>query len=373
MLKTAGIVAEYNPFHNGHLYHIEKTKEITGCDVVLAVMSGNFAQRGEPCICDKYKRAKMALMGGADLVLELPTLYSVSSAEIFAQGAVKILEEAGCEFISFGTESDDLKKLCEIADILKSEKLNLIVNEKIKDGKSYPRAISEAISEYGYSELLGNPNNILAVEYIKAIKKATPIAIKREGSMHDKKGSASDIREKIKSESSYKDLVPDFCLPILSDAKMPDRKIFENLVLYRLRTMTEEELKNTPDVSEGLENRIKKASLKCTSFDSLCEEIKTKRYTMARIRRILINALLHIKKDDIKKPPEYLRVLGMNKTGMSALSEIKKTSQIPIITKTADAKISDMLKTDILASDIYSVLTNSPASSDFLNSPIVLK
>lgn len=371
--KIAGIVSEYNPFHNGHRYHIEKTREITGCDAVLTVMSGNFAQRGEPCICDKYKRAKMALMGGIDLVIELPAVYAVSSAEIFAKGAVEILENAGCDFLSFGAENDDLKKLCEIAGILKSDELNTLVIEKLKDGKSYPRALSEAMGENGFSDILESPNNILAVEYIKAIKNMTPVAVKRKGSMHDQTGSASDIRERKSNNVSYKDLVPDFSYSLLKETKIPDKKIFESLILYKLRTMTKEELKNTPDVSEGLENRIKKAVLKCTSFDELCEEIKTKRYTMARISRILTNALLHIKKDDIKKPPEYLRILGMNETGMSILSEIKKTSEIPIIIKTADAKMCDMLKTDILASDIYSVLTNTTASSDFLNSPIVIK
>ena len=373
MPKTAGIVAEYNPFHNGHRRHIEKTRELTGCDAVLAVMSGNFAQRGEPCICDKYQRTKMALMGGVDLVLELPAVYAVSSAEVFAKGAVEILEETGCDFLSFGAENDDLKRLCEIAGFLKSDRLNIIVNEKLKCGKSYPRAVSEAMSENGYFEFYKSPNNILAVEYIKALNKMTPIAVKREGSMHDGKGSASDVREKMRLNAPYKDLVPGFCLPVLSGAKIPDKEIFESLILYRLRTMTEEELKNTPDVGEGLENRIKKAAKKCTSFSGLCEEIKTKRYTMARIRRILTNALLHIKKDDIKKPPEYIRVLGMNEKGMSVLSEIKKTSRLPIITKTADAKMCDMLKTDILASDIYSLLTKTPASSDFLTSPVILK
>lgn len=369
-MKTAGIIAEYNPFHNGHKYHIEETRKFTGAEGIIVAMSGNFVQRGEYALCDKWTRAKMALSGGADLVIELPCVYSCQSAEYFAKGAVSILESLKCSFLSFGTESENTDEIIRLAEFLKNppEDFEKKLSENMKNGVSYPRALAEALG----NDAVNTPNNVLAIEYIKQIKNMKPVGIKRMGSLHDGKGSASDIRSIISNGEKADALMPYTSVEILKQARLADRKIFENLVLYKLRTMTAEQIKNVPDVSEGLENRIMQMCHKFTNLEDLCCAIKTKRYTMARIRRILTNALLGITKEDIKKSPEYIRVLGMNKRGMEILSNLRGSTDIPIITKAADAPESAMLNIDINATNIYSVLTDMPSMLDLTTSPVIL-
>ncbi len=368
-MTTAGIIAEYNPFHNGHKYHIEKTREITGADGIVVAMSGNFVQRGDAAICDKWSRAKMALMGGADLIVELPCVYSCQSAEYFAKGAVSILENLKCNFLSFGTEIDNIDEIIEIAEFLKNPDDNFkkILDGNLQKGMSYPRALSKAIGK----DTVNTPNNVLAIEYVKHIKSMKPVGIKREGSLHDGTGSASDIREKISNKEDTNHLMPESSYEILQNTTLTDRKTFGSLLLYKLRTINPEQLRKVPDVTEGLENRILQIAHKCTSFEELCNSVKTKRYTMARIRRIMTNALLDITKEDVSKLPEYIRVLGMNKNGMEILSQLRDNTNIPIITKVADAKASRMLQLDINATNIYSVLTGKPSMMDFTTSPII--
>ena len=213
---------------------------------------------------------------------------------------------------------------------------------------------------------------MLAIEYLKQIKTMKPIGIKRQGSLHDGKGSASDIRAKISSNENAESLMPETSVEILENSYRADHDTFEKLVLYKLRTMTAEQLQKVPDVTEGLENRILQMCHKATSLAQLCELIKTKRYTMARIRRILTNALLGITKEDIIKAPEYIRVLGINKKGMQILSDLRDNTDIPIITKVADAPKSAMLDIDINASNIYSVLADKPSMTDLITSPVVV-
>lgn len=370
-MKTVGIIVEYNPFHNGHKYHIEKTKELTGAQGVVALMSGNFVQRGEPALCDKYTRAKSALLGGADLVVELPCLYSCQSAEYFAKGAVEILEAMKCDFISFGMEEDNLQKLQKIAKKMQNPDYNFKqkIDTFLKSGDSYPKAIAKATG----SDAINTPNNILAIEYLKAIKTMTPIGIKRQGSEHDGKGSASDIRAKLLSEENIESLVPKTTYDILKTAKLVDKDALNAIVLYKLRSMSAEEISLLPDVTEGLENRIKEACNKALTLEELLELVKTKRYTMARLRRICTNALLGIKKTDLGQNPQYIKVLGMNNTGMKIIDKLKKDCPLPLIVKTADADMCNMLKRDLWASDIYSILTGVPGNKDYLTSPIVIK
>lgn len=369
-MKTAGIIAEYNPFHNGHKYHIEKTKKITGADGVIVAMSGNFVQRGECAICDKWSRTKMALMGGADLVVELPIVYSCQSAEYFAKGAVSILESLKCDYLSFGTETDNTDEIIKIAEFLKNpdEHFKKKLEENLQNGLSYPKALSDALG----NDAVNTPNNVLAIEYIKQIKNMKPVGVKRNGSLHDGKGSASDIRKKISNNENADSLMPESSVEILKNSHRANRDIFEKLVLYKLRTMTAEQLQKVPDVTEGLENRILQMCHKATTLDELCNLIKTKRYTMARIRRILNNVLLDITKEDIIKKPEYIRVLGMNKKGMEILSQLRGKTNIPIIIKTADAPRSKILDIDINASNIYSLLTDKPSMADYTTSPVIL-
>ena len=369
-MKTAGIIAEYNPFHNGHKYHIEQTRRLTGAEGVVVAMSGNFVQRGEYAICDKWSRAKMALQNGADLVVELPVVYSCQSAEYFARGAVGILEELKCSVLSFGTETENIGKLTEIAEFLKkpSEEFTSKLAQSIQNGESYPKALSKALG----NDEINTPNNVLAIEYIKQLDKMVPVGIKRKGSLHDEKGSASDIRGNIRKGMDVSGLMPENALDTLKHSPMPSREIYEKLILYKLRTSTAEYLKAIPDVSEGIENRIMQCAHKATSLDELYEGIKTKRYTMARIRRILNNALLNITKDDITKKAEYIRVLGMNKTGMQILSALRDETAVPIITKMADALCSPMLEADVRATNVYSLLTDTQSMADYTTSPVIL-
>ena len=369
-MKIAGIIAEYNPFHNGHKYHIEKTREVTGADGIVTVMSGNFVQRGDAAICDKFSRAEMAIRGGADLVVELPCVFACSSAEIFARGGVGLLESLGCDCISFGIEEENIDELQKIALQLENsdDDFKNRLNSVMKTGKSYPRALAEILG----TDVIDTPNNVLAIEYLKALETLESFGIKRSGSMHDGEGSASDIRRKIQLGEDASHLMPDYSKQILNSAHKADRKVLESLALYKLRTMSEAELEKVPDVTEGLENRIIDAAKRAESLDELCELIKTKRYTMARIRRIIINSLIGIKKEDVLQKPQYIRVLGMNKRGMKILSDLRDKTDIPVITKTADAKRCRMLELDIVASDVYSVLCGERGGRDFLTSPIIL-
>ena len=369
-MKTAGIIAEYNPFHNGHKYHIEETRKLTDAEGIIVVMSGSFVQRGEYAICDKWSRAKMAICESADLVVELPASYSCQSAEYFAKGAVSILETLNCDYLSFGTEADDTEEIIKIAQFLKNpdDKFKKALEESLQNGESYPKALAKALGK----DEINTPNNVLAIEYIKQVKSMIPVGVKRIGSLHDGKGSASDIRSKISNNENAESLMPETSVEILEKSYRANRQVYEKLVFYKLRTMTADELKNVPDVNEGLENRIIQMCHKATTLEELLDLIKTKRYTMARIRRILNNALLGITKDDITKAPEYIRVLGMNKRGMQILSDLRDNTDIPIITKVADAPKSVMLDIDINATNIYSLLADNPSMADFKTSPVIL-
>ncbi|MEE1043450.1 MAG: nucleotidyltransferase family protein, partial [Clostridia bacterium] len=242
------------------------------------------------------------------------------------------------------------------------------LEKNLNDGLSYPKALADALD----NDAINTPNNVLAIEYIKHIKNMKPVAIKRKGSLHDGLGSASDIRNKISNSENISQLMPDSAKEIIENTITANRNAYENLLLYNLRTTTAEELKNTPYVSEGLENRILQAVHKYTNIEDICSSIKTKRYTMARIRRIMTNSLLEITKDDITKEPEYVRVLGMNKKGMEILSNLRDKTNIPVITKVADAPKSKMLDIDINATNIYSILTDKPSMLDLTTSPVIV-
>ena len=362
-MNITGLVAEYNPFHNGHKYHIEKARALSGASHVAAVISGSFVQRGDVAVCDKWARAKMAIAGGVDLVVELPVVYSCQSAEYFAKGAVEILRQIGCTHMSFGAETDDLQSFTEVADILKNptDEYKKHFSDSMKKGMSYPAAQAVALKKMGYPAVLDTPNNTLAVEYLKAKPSdIIPIAIKRHGSQHDGIGSASFVRRLIASGEDISAYVPQSTVDILNEAASNGVApcfvaSLDIAVLARLRTMSPKQLERICDVSEGLENRIIKAAQSSTSFAELADKIKTKRYTHSRIRRILLNALLGTTKGMEHLPPQYIRVLAMNDGGREILKAAKKTAQIPIITKAADAKENDMLTLDFASTDIFSL------------------
>ena len=414
MGNVLGIIAEYNPFHNGHFYHLQKSKEITGANYCICLISGNFTQRGEPSIVNKWMKAYMALCGGANLVLELPTIYSVSSAENFASGAVKLLSNLGIvDTISFGAECGDLASLNNIANVLYTEPAEYknILSHELAKGVSYPAAREKAIMMYlndikRYANILSSSNNILAIEYLKAIKaqksNLNPLLIKREKVYYndtrivDDFASATAIRKMMiqKEYSQVMKVVPRSTFKILGEEFKSGHVIlgiekYEKEIIYKLRMMTIDEIANLPDVSEGLEYTIKKAADSSNNFSDLMMQIKSKRYTQTRIQRILIYALLGISKQDMedsRRIVPYARVLGFDDKGRNLLSEINNAnSKMKVITsvnkyvqekpkKREDKTLRALLNKDIVATDIYTLgYTNeSNGKLDFTNNMIII-
>lgn len=393
MSNVLGIIAEYNPFHNGHLYHLQKAKELCNADYTIAIIGGNFSQRGSTSLIDKWSKAKMALLNGVDLVIELPTLYSISSAENFAEGAIKILNSLGIvNYISFGAENPDIEILDKIASILydePNEYKNILAHE-LNKGLSFPKARENALMMYlndirKYAKVLSSPNNILAIEYLKALKKYNsnikPIAVKRIESDYNSIDisnnivSATAIREVVKNDHKLdilKPLMPDSSYSILLDNVknghiVTDLSVFEKEIIYILRKMTIAEISSLPDVTEGLEFSIKNASNSCNSIVEFLNIVKSKRYTSTRLQRILLYALLGITKKDIeiskKIPNPYIRVLGFNERGKSLIPEItKKNSKLPIIISVkkfidmnTNKNLKRMIECDIFSTNVYTI------------------
>ncbi len=330
-MGVVGIVAEYNPFHNGHLYHIQQAKKVTGCDHCVAVMSGNFVQRGEPALFDKFTRAAMAVQGGIDLVLEIPPANAVSSAEYFAKGAISVLKATGIvDALSFGSERGDLKSLKQVAKQLLSPETQQKIQQEMKSGIPVYQAMSRVVPEYPSS-----PNDILAVEYLKALQGSSikPWAVDRIGSgYHDRKvsgsiASATAIREMLTRGESVKGLIPGETLPL----SMASEAELESALIYALRVKTPEQLKAYADVSEGLENKIYDACRRFDTLEEIIQEVKSKRYSYTRIRRILYHIFLDIPGAMREKAPEFIRVLAFNEKGQALLSRMRTTSKLPVI------------------------------------------
>lgn len=360
------IICEYNPFHNGHKYMIEQIKK--DGDAVIAVMSGSFTQRGDTAIADKFFRAETAAKNGADLVIELPTVYACACAEAFATGGVRLINSLGVvDKLCFGVENNDIKLLNLAADAFEDAEFKAELKRNMDNGEYYPRAVTKAISKVfspALSEVIDKPNNILAIEYLKALKNTPikPFTVKRKGAAHDSAeaqnniASASRIRELVLKSEDYRNLVPDYIINNPADTKN-----LEQAILYKLRTMSKEEIKKLPDVGEGLENRIFEAARTSTIINELLGKTKTKRYTMARIRRILVYALLNITEDLPKSAPPYVRVLAFNGKGRELLTDIKKKCSLPLITNVADGynsldnKSKRIFDIDILATDVHAL------------------
>lgn len=342
-MNVCGIICEYNPFHNGHKFHIEQTRKLFGATHIVAVMSGNFVQRGDLAIIDKYKRTETALKNGVDLVIELPVQYSLASAEQFAQGAVYLLDKLGCvNILSFGSECGDIGLLKETAKAVKEYQQSDELKKTMDKGLTYPLALKKIIKEK-YSEKLSDtlnyPNNTLAIEYINAIDKIgssiEPVTLKRKTALHDSEilentniVSASQIRRLLFEKKDVSSFTPysDF-------SNIASLSNIENAVLSKLRTMNRDEIADVPNVLMGLENRIYDAAREATSLEELFELIKNKRYTLSRIRRIVLSSFLGITKNDLKIPPSYVKILGMNNKGKEILSTVK--CNLPINTSLA--------------------------------------
>ncbi len=386
-MKVSGIICEYNPFHNGHQYHIQKTRE-NGATHIVAVMSGNFVQRGDVAIIDKFERARAAVRSGVDLVIELPVAYSLSGAEVFARGAMFILNSMGCiDEVSFGSESGDINKILSAVQAslvcAQSQELKALLDS----GVSYPAAM-QALAEKKYGKQVADvfqwPNNLLAIEYIKAISylnsKITPFTIARKNAGHDQPevicnfASASFIRQNVK-ENAHVDLMPPVMFEALSDAVKNGRTAsfasLEKAIMYKMRMMTPSQIRDVPDVGQGLEHRIYEARTAST-VQEMMEMIKTKRYTMSRIRRILLNALLGITRDDLTTPPVYGRILAINDRGTDILSVAKGRSRIPFSTSLSklgeiNAVTRRAAELEALSTDIFSVAMDNvqPVGTDY--------
>ena len=387
-MKISGIICEYNPFHNGHLYHIRETRK-NGATHVVAVMSGNFVQRGDVAVMDKLERARLAVRSGADLVIELPVQYSLSSAENFAVGAVHLLNSLGAvDELSFGSECGDTEKLkkalnvVEVTAISHSDEIRSIMEK----GYTYPRALNSVINgiDPASAEIISEPNNLLAIEYMRALKRFNsrmkPFTVRRTAGVHDSLipdngfASASFIRERLVSDKGASSIAeyttPEWAEAIAaarSRGEIASLSRLERVMLYKLRSTTAEEIASINDVGQGLEHRIYVARM-AGSLDELLFTVKTKRYTMARIRRIMLALLIGITHEDMQQLPPYGRILAFNERGREILSCAKERASIPYASSIAKlSQLSDtaerFAELEIRASDIYGLALETIASA----------
>ena len=393
-MKIVGLIAEYNPFHSGHQYHMEKAREITGADAVIVVMSGNFVQRGAPAIMPKHIRAKAALKSGASVIIELPVCYAAGSAEYFAYGAISLLEKLGCvDIVCFGSECGDIEVLQDLAQMIhdEPEEYKGFLNDYLKRGNSFPLARQKAMKDFLKSDtadsVLGEPNNILGIEYLKALyrlnSKIKPYTIKRVSShYHDEilqehYSSASAIRKVIseQNEFDWNGQVPDCCVSLYKEnyqLRYPvSANDFSILLKYKLLQESKESLTEYLDVSKDLANRILNKLNQFISFEQFCELLKTKETTYSRISRALIHILLDIKASDMKEI-EYARILGFHTEASDVLSLIKKKARIPLVTKLTTVEnlslsAKKMLEQDVYAANLYESVIADKFQTAFKN------
>lgn len=373
-----GVVAEFNPLHNGHKFLLDSLKSNPE-NTVTVVMSESFVQRGECACMSPYARTEAALKCGADLVLSLPVAYATASAERFATGGISALGSLGCiDTLAFGSESGNAEILKKAALAITSEEFSPTLENRLSEGLSFPTARQKALRDmYGdeFADALVSPNDILGVEYIKAINAGgynmdvQPIV--REGASHDSDEpcgnicSASALREMMKSGKDYSRFLPEESLKILNrefslNRAPADFSELETAILYKLRTMKPEDFRNIPDVSEGLEYRFYEAVRNSVSVSEILEKIKTKRYTHSRLRRIVLCSFLDIKKSDAAAPLPYIRVLGFNEKGASLLKIAKEKAVLPIVTKSSDINSLDenakrLFELECRARDLFSL------------------
>ena len=376
-MLTAGIISEYNPFHLGHAALITRTR-LAGATHIAAVMSGNFVQRGEPAVLSKWARTRQALENGIDLVIELPLPWALAGAEKFAFGGVALLNALGVDWLSFGSECGNIDGLRKAANALLSPSLRDSMQIELKNGITFAKARQKAVSSLFDEEtakLLAEPNNILGIEYLKALdklnSKITPFTIRRVGADHDTQStklgiaSASHIRNVIQNDGNFAALMPESSAKILSNEIAAGNApagfaMIERAVLAKLRTMEHQEFGKLPDISEGLENRVYAAVRKAGTLEEVYNQTKSKRYTHARIRRIILSAFLGLDASLTDGVPPYLRVLGLNRRGVEILHFSKSNTKVPIITNSSDILSLDntaksMVELECRATDLYAL------------------
>jgi predicted nucleotidyltransferase len=411
-MKIIAIIAEYNPFHNGHKYLIQDSKKSLNADGIIAIMSGNFTQRGEPAILNKWVRTRAALSGGTDLVIELPFSYVSTSAEFFAQGALNVLDKTNtCDYLAFGSEYGNIIPLKKIASCLVDEPNEYVVILKhyLSHGHSFVYSRNKAIEQYLgplYGDIIKTPNNILGIEYLKALKKLhsiiEPFTLQRIGTGYhshnttDKIASATYLRNQIKHENSenvistIKKYVPENLSSMyISEFTTQNANAFhywEKSVMATLTRLKPSDLLKYTDVNEGLENRLIKTLQHTVNYHDFIKMCATKRYPSSRISRIIANVFINYKKQDFEKfyMPSfvpYVKVLGFNQTGQQILKKMKKQSSIPILTNLAQNQVhlsqsnKQMLALDVRSSNLYNLLFESEHQygTDYINNPIILK
>lgn len=407
-MKAVGVVVEYNPFHNGHAYHAAKSRELARADVVIAVMSGPFLQRGEPALVPKQIRAKMALQAGVDIVIELPYAFAVQKADLFAKGAVALLAAIGCESICFGSENGDIKSFVQTASFLedKQDMIEQYVKKHIRSGASYPKAFSLAfldIAKGDNQELLdwSKPNNSLGLHYVRAIHSLkanlVPLTIgRKQADYHDPElpggtntiASATSIRTALLKSGDFSELasfVPKTTITELKEYLNMNKSFhsWENywpLLQYRLLSSSPTELATLYDVHEGIENRLIQAAKRSQSFHDFLSNVKTKRYTWTRLQRMCVHILMSTLQTDldrlVENTPHYLRLLGMTEKGQFYLKKHKSSFTLPLVSKLSSCTESGIAD-DIKASNLYALGLTGQAQlellkKDFTEPPIMI-
>lgn len=409
-MRIVGLITEYNPFHNGHLYHLTQSKLLTGSTYSVAVMSGHFLQRGEPALLDKWSRAEMAVKAGVDLVVELPVIYSCSTADQFARGSVSLLNQMGIiDALSFGSESGDMELFQNIGKLLANppKTIELSLQKHLKKGYSFARSQQLSLQEYDNSpkwrSFFQQPNNILGMLYTKHLylsnSRIQAYTIQRMGAGYHSTelqqiSSATGIRRHIKENTSLhalKETMPVTSFQILENYLMKHKKFvmsedFNQGLMVLLKRMSVNDFKQLTDVTEGLEHKLIECTHQSLQWQEFCHCVKSKRYPYTRIQRMLMHILLDIKKSDTTYwyqhgKPEYIRILAFNQQGRRLINLCKKNASLPIITKTADfhppnPKASNQLELDFRGTDLHELAVSSPkiakGRSDYLKSPSYL-
>lgn len=404
-MKATGIVAEYNPLHNGHVYHMEQARKVTGCDVCVVAMSGDYVQRGEPAIMDKWMRTEHALECGADLVIEIPTLFCLGNAGMYAAASVGLLEALGCASIAFGSESGDVETIKTVACILLSRRAEIAecISGLVKDGLSYPAARERAYRALRTDadpatvereiSVMNRANDILALEYVMNMHKAVPVCIKRAGKGYHEgisdavcMQSASGIREALKKGAGANELsgyVPPCTADSLVECKLTFLDEWTQLLRYAVMSTPADAIERCPSAGEGLANRLKEAALYNDTWDGIITAAKSKRYTYTRLSRLCMQLILGIDREAYSSDePGYIRVLGFGEKGREYISYVKNSAgcSLPVITNinkeahTLGDEAKRMLELDVHAADVYNLVTGrGENASDHVRTPVIKK
>ena len=384
LLKKIGIICEYNPFHNGHLYHINKIKEMFPDSIIILVMSGNFTQRGEISLINKWDKTEIALTYGVNVVVELPFVFATQSADIFAKASIEILSTLNVDTIVFGSETNDIKKLTLMAETqINNKEYDKLVKKYLDEGINYPTALSKALFQIT-GKNVNKPNDILGISYIREIllqkTNIEPICIKRNNDynsieLNDSITSASSIRYALEQGDKVESYVPEKTALYL-EKELHFNSNYFNLLKFTILTHIDE-LYKYQTVDEGIENRIKKYIVKAVSLDDLILKVKTKRYTYNKLSRMFTHILCNFTKEEAQKfkKIEYIRVLGFDLKGKEYLNQIKKDIDVPLITNFSSIK-SEMLNIEYRATGVYASILNEPEKikmieSEYKNTPIM--